>query len=1017
MSCGSPRSRGKLLTVHTVTTVAQFNTAIGAAVAGDRIEIATNTALSNLNIGSKNFGAGITITSASGYDAVIDVILIGNSSGMTFENLKFVRTSGDSSADAAKFTNCTNITVTGCEFASTEDADNTNNRSGLEFVSCDNVNVLGNTFHDVKTGLVVQLSENVVVDGNTVHTLSGDAFVFAQVDTVEVTNNLAYGFHPYGGSHNDFIQFISSGAMAGSSNAVISGNVLLSPDAVVQGVFVDTDNTSTYDNFLITQNVIYTQAPNGIVMDGGYDSEVSNNTVIGTQGVGSAGRIVITDGTMGGTVVNVSQNVTVTDNITTAVSNTSTGTHTISGNVVVQYTNPYGANYVGNLFVDPLNGASLDDMRPIPGWSLPSGVGASDPYTAAAPPVAFISHAAGSGTQPLTPSFSAVDWDGSVTPGTTYAWNFGDGVTAEGANVSHRFATPGEHNVALTITTPGVGTVTVDKKIVVTHPELLKLQFENDPAASNSSSTGVLDSSVYARTVNWKPDSSADVYVTGSGGGSAADFGGTNTYIEVPNAPEFNAQRQFTLALDVNIDTIATDRILKKHGFIGLDVQSDGKLKAYVWLNDGTATYQELTTASAVSADAWHSVVVVFDGNADPVNGKGALYIYVDGTLAGTKTNIATRLDTQNHTVKIGSGNGDGFLDGAIDNVRMYSGAYSPSQLATLQTYLDNTAPTDIALGGDGIYERATAGTIVGALTTTDGGDTATYTLAPGSSPYFAISGSNLVVASGASLDYETASSHQVTVRATDSGGNVRQETITVTVKDAIEFDAAGGTLSGTSGSDLIYGGAGNDQFNADAGADTFSGGANLDTGSYLASTSAIVLDLTNPAAGQGDAAGDVYSGVERIYSTNYNDSLAGDANANTFLAQDGADTLDGRGGNDGLFGGGGNDVVFGGDGSDYLHGGGGSDTLSGDNGADTFEGLSGDDVFILGLGHTGGDRIVDFTGNGSSAGDVLRLVGFGVGASLSNVGDQWTVTYTGGSETFTLVGVTSLDPSDYVFV
>ncbi|HVJ98685.1 MAG TPA: PKD domain-containing protein, partial [Acidimicrobiia bacterium] len=609
------------MTVYTITSASAFNSLVASntVVAGDRIEIATNTALSNLSIGSKNFGAGITITSAAGYDAVINEILVGNSTGIAFENLKFIRTSGDSSADAAKFTNCVDITVTDCEFASTEDGNHTNNNSGLEFVDCDDVKVLGNTFHDIKTALVVQRSDNIVVDGNTVHTLGGDAFVFAQVDTVEITNNLAYGFHPFGGSHNDFIQFISSGSMAGSSNAVISGNVLLAPDAVVQGVFVDTDNTSTYDNFLITENVIYTKAPNGIVMDGGYDSEVSNNTVIGTQGVSSAGRIVISDATMGGTVVNVSQNVTVTDNITTSVSNTSTGTHTISGNVIVQFTNPYGANYVGNLFVDPLNGATIDDLRPIPGGSLPSGVGATDPYAATPAPEAYISHAAGTGTQPLTPSFSAVDWDGSVPPGTTYSWNFGDGVTAEGANVSHRFATPGEHNVSLTITTSGVGSVTVDKKIVVTHPELLKLQFENDPAASNSSSTGVLDSSTYARAVNWKPDSSADAYVTGFDGGSAADFGGTNTYIEVPNAPEFGAQRQLTLALDVNIDTLATDRILKKHGFIGLDVQADGKLKAYVWLNDGTSSYQELVTTSPVAADTWHSVVVVFDGNADPV--------------------------------------------------------------------------------------------------------------------------------------------------------------------------------------------------------------------------------------------------------------------------------------------------------------------------------------------------------------------------------------------------------------
>lgn len=1008
------------MTVHTVSSAASFTSLLASntVVAGDRIEIATNTAISNFTISHKNFGAGITITSASGYNAVLDTFNCVDNIGITFENVTFQRTTGPGSwADTATFTDCTDITINNCDVVSTQDGVHTNNFGGLEFVRCDDVTVSNSEFREVRTGMVFSESSNIAVTGNVIHTISGDGMAFSEVQNVLIQNNTGYDFNPGVGFHCDFIQFFTTSRSGGSTDVEIRGNVLLTPNSGVQGIFVDTDTTDMFENFLITQNLLYTSAPNGIVLDGALNSEISNNTVLGVYGNTSAAQIRVIDATIDGIVVNVAQNVTVTNNISNGFANTSTGTHpTPTGNVSVQFANPLAANYVGNLFLDPFNGVSVEDLRLVPGGPIASGVGAQEPYALAAAPVAFISHATGSGpTQALTPSFSAVDWDASVTPGTTYSWNFGDGVTAEGANVSHRFAAPGQHNVSLTITTPGMGSVTVDKKILLDHPTVLDLRFDNDPAATNSSSTAVLDSSTYNRVVNWKPDANADIYLTGPSGGLVASFNSTNAYIETPNSPLLNDQSQLTLALDVNVDTIATDRIALKHGVFGLDIESSGKLKAYIWMADGTAV--SVLTSTAISADTWYSVQMVFDGKANVAAGTGTLSIYVNGVLKGTTTTPGNQLDTSSHGLKIGAGLSNGYLDGELDNVRLYNGAYSPTELSALEAYLANTAPTDIALSGNGVFERAVAGTIVGTLSTVDGGDTATYALAPGSSSLFTLSGSNIVVASGATLDYETATSHQVIVRATDSAGNVRQETITIAVKDAIEFPSGGGTMSGTAGDDMVYGSPFNDLFYTGPGADTFNGGSDFDTADYGASTGAIVIDMTNPGAGQGDGAGDVFVGVDRIIATNFDDSLAGDANANSFMGGNGVDTLSGAAGNDGLFGGGGGDLLNGGDGADGLYGGGGDDTLSGDNGADTLEGLGGNDTFVFALGQAAGDKIVDFAGNGASAGDVLRFVGFGAGASLSNVGDQWTITYTGGSETFTIVGVTSLDPSDYVFV
>jgi hypothetical protein len=63
---------------------------------------------------------------------------------------------------------------------------------------------------------------------------------------------------------------------------------------------------------------------------------------------------------------------------------------------------------------------------------------------------------------------------------------------------------------------------------------------------------------------------------------------------------------------------------------------------------------------------------------------------------------------------------------------------------------------------------------------------------------------------------------------------------------------------------------------------------------------------------------------------------------------------------------------------------------------------------------------VLDFTGNGAAAGDSLRFTGFGPGATLTQVGtsDDWMIAYGASqSETIQLVGVTSLSPTDYVFV
>lgn len=109
-----------------------------------------------------------------------------------------------------------------------------------------------------------------------------------------------------------------------------------------------------------------------------------------------------------------------------------------------------------------------------------------------------------------------------------------------------------------------------------------------------------------------------------------------------------------------------------------------------------------------------------------------------------------------------------------------------------------NDPPTNVTLGGGSVKENAASGTIVGTLNAVDPdlGDTHTFALLNNAGGRFAISGNRIVVASGTLLNYETGTSHVVTVRATDAGGEFFDKQFTVgvqNVNEVVSFDVQKG--------------------------------------------------------------------------------------------------------------------------------------------------------------------------------------------------------------------------------
>src|SRR5262245_41996308 len=183
----------------------------------------------------------------------------------------------------------------------------------------------------------------------------------------------------------------------------------------------------------------------------------------------------------------------------------------------------------------------------------------------------------------------------------------------------------------------------------------------------------------------------------------------------------------------------------------------------------------------------------------------------------------------------------------------------------------------------------------------------------------------------------------------------------------------------------LIYGNAGNNLLDGGAGADGMFGGAGNDV--YLVDDAG---DAVVESPGEGN---------DTVFSTAHF-RLA--ANVETLVLQGSAD-LQGYG--NGL-----GNALYGNSGNNLLDGGGGADMLTGG---------AGNDVFLFNVGEAAGDTVVDFTGNGAAAGDVLLFIGYGPGATFTNMdATHWQVNYNSGAshEIIAFMNGAAIDQSDVLF-
>jgi hypothetical protein len=201
-------------------------------------------------------------------------------------------------------------------------------------------------------------------------------------------------------------------------------------------------------------------------------------------------------------------------------------------------------------------------------------------------------------------------------------------------------------------------------------------------------------------------------------------------------------------------------------------------------------------TANAISEGASNgSTVGVMASATDPDATDTVSYSLIDsagGRFAidsgsGVVTLIdASRIDREaqgSHTITVQAQSSDGSTTTRSFTV----------QVLDVDEF-DVGAVTDQDGGTDAVDENAAAGTLVGITALAQDGDATnsaiTYSLSVNPGNRFAIDATSGVVsvANGATLDFESSTSHNITVLATSADGSTRSQVFSVTLRDVNEF-------------------------------------------------------------------------------------------------------------------------------------------------------------------------------------------------------------------------------------
>ncbi|MDN3719297.1 hypothetical protein QW131_08925 [Roseibium salinum] len=369
------------------------------------------------------------------------------------------------------------------------------------------------------------------------------------------------------------------------------------------------------------------------------------------------------------------------------------------------------------------------------------------------------------------------------------------------------------------------------------------------------------------------------------------------------------------------------------------DAETEGSIDITVTATstDGSASSETFTIAVSDVDEYDVSAVSDTDSSANTIAENAAAGTQVGITAQATDADVTDSVTysvsdsrftvNANGVVTVASGASfDAATEGSIDIAvtATSSDGSTSSQTFTVgvsQEQAEVSSVTDSNIAANSVAENAAAGMQVGITATADDpnvADTVSYTV---SDNRFTVDADGVVtVASGATFDYETEPTIDLTVTATSSDGSTAQEAFAISVSDVAEAyqmsdgqraftdtGVAESSITGTSGAETITAHDAGSTIYSGAGDDTIHGGAGNDLIFF------------------GEGADTVYGGA--------GDDIIDDQAGTQISTQ--ANYIDGGAGNDRIYAGGGDDYIVGGDGYDTLNGEDGNDTIDGGATAD----------------------------------------------------------------------------------
>ena len=298
-----------------------------------------------------------------------------------------------------------------------------------------------------------------------------------------------------------------------------------------------------------------------------------------------------------------------------------------------------------------------------------------------------------------------------------------------------------------------------------------------------------------------------------------------------------------------------------------------------------------LSAGQSLSVDAGDNGYVFglnFDGSAETNGSFNILGGAGSNDIIGGAGNDVLNGGAGRHNVIDASHGGDDTITAGYGDDTVYMGA----ALTAADTITGTTTDT-VVLNGD-----YSAGVVFGAATMTNIG---TISLTGGHSYKLTVN--------DATANPNYLGALKVVVDGTGLGAS-----------DVLDFDGSAETAAGYS----IEGGAGNDIMQGGLGADAFVGGAGNDTVSYSHASAAVTASLaiagTQSVGGGSSFDLDSFSSIENLTGSAFADTLTGDGGHNVLSGGAGNDVLNGGAGNDTIDGGSGIDTaVFSGNRSAYT--------------------------------------------------------------------------------------------------